>query len=331
MGRLNISGPRPIQNYWSYVKKMALMETSDTTLIRMRSKIALHSMENKIDELPLLPQVLVRILQLDPKSDEYFDEFELTAKEDPAFAVRIIALANSAASSPVEPIAVIRDALARMGATTVGSFVASLAVQRVFMPTEPNQILLWKHSISTAVGAQCVAKLIPELQVEPAHAYLVGLLHDVGRFVMFEHAPKQLLEVDEHNWQIPDDLDGVNVEVFNFTHSELGYLACVHWGVPEQIADVIRHHHTPISGRVIPHSPDATTFCVQIADRLSVTVIDSADSDEISDDEQKSRIAGHCLTRKEERRLLPVDRLLAIVDSIKAESRQLMEDLGLQM
>ena len=36
--------------------------TSDTTLIRMRSKIALHGMEKKIDELPLLPQVLIRIL-----------------------------------------------------------------------------------------------------------------------------------------------------------------------------------------------------------------------------------------------------------------------------
>jgi len=328
MGRLNISGRLPIQNYWSYVKKMALMETSDTTLIRMRGKIALHSLENKIDELPLLPQVLVRILQLDPKSDDYFDEFEMTAKEDPAFAVRIIALANSAASSPVEPISIIRDALARMGATTVGSFVASLAVQRVFMPTKPNQILLWKHSISTAVGAQRVAQLVPELRVHPAHAYVVGLLHDVGRFVMFEHSPKELLEVDEHNWQVP--IDGVDVEVFNFTHSELGYLACVHWGVPEQISDIIRHHHTPILGKITPSSLDATRFCVQIADRLSVTVVDSADNDELSDTERKSRIGTHCLKSREDRRLLPADRLLAVVDTIAKESNKLMQDLGLQ-
>jgi len=305
------------------------MATSDTTLIRMRSKIALHSMEKKIDELPLLPQVLVRILQLDPKSEEYFEEFESSAKEDPGFAVRIIALANSAASSPIAPISVIRDALARMGATTVGSFVASLAVQRVFMPTEPNQILLWKHSISTAVGAQRIAELVPELQVEPGHAYLVGLLHDVGRFVMFEHAPKQLLEVDEHNWQTPDDLESVDVEVFNFTHSELGYLACEHWGVPDKIANVIRHHHTPVSGPIVPGSEDATTFCVQVADRLSVTLVDSVDYTELSDDDRQERVETHCLRNDEERRLLAVDRLVAEIELIRNESNHLMEGLGL--
>jgi len=295
----------------------------------MRSKIALHSMEEKIDELPLLPQVLVRILQLDPKSEEYFEEFEHSAKEDPAFAVRVIALANSAASSPVAPISVIRDALARMGATTVASFVASLAVQRVFMPTEPNQILLWKHSISTAVGAQRIAELVPQLQIQPGHAYLVGLLHDVGRFVMFEHAPKQLLEVDEHNWRTPDEVEAVDVEVFNFTHSELGYLACEHWGVPDAIAEIIRHHHTPLQGTVLPGSGDATMFCVQVADRLAVTLIDSTDYESLSDEQKKERIALHCLKSEEERRLLTLDRLAAEVPMIRRESGHLMQNLGL--
>lgn len=305
------------------------MTSSDTTLIRMRSKIALHSMEEKIDELPLLPQVLVRILQLDPTSEEYFEEFEHSAKEDPAFAVRVIALANSAASSPVAPISVIRDALARMGATTVASFVASLAVQRVFMPTEPSQILLWKHSISTAVGAQRIAELVPQLQVQPGHAYLVGLLHDVGRFVMFEHAPKQLLEVDEHNWRTPDDLEKVDVEVFNFTHSELGYLACEHWGVPDSIAEIIRHHHTPLQGTIAPGSGDAATFCVQVADRLAVTLIDSDDYNGLSDEAKKERVTLYCLKSAEERRLLAVDRLASEAAAIRRESEHLMKGLGL--
>jgi len=33
---------------------------------------SLRQMQNKIGELPLLPQVLVRILQLDPDSDRFF-------------------------------------------------------------------------------------------------------------------------------------------------------------------------------------------------------------------------------------------------------------------
>ncbi|MEO1247087.1 MAG: HDOD domain-containing protein, partial [Pseudomonadota bacterium] len=111
---------------------------------------ALKDMEAKIDELPLLPQVLVRLLQLRPASVDYFENFESLVKEDPAFAVRVISLANSSTSAPVSPIETIRDALTRMGAVTIGALVASLAVQKVFMPTEPGQVRLWSHSILAA-------------------------------------------------------------------------------------------------------------------------------------------------------------------------------------
>jgi HD-like signal output (HDOD) protein len=61
---------------------------------------ALHSMASKIGELPLLPQVLVKILQLNTSAVDYFEQFESLANEDPALAVRIVAMANSAASAP---------------------------------------------------------------------------------------------------------------------------------------------------------------------------------------------------------------------------------------
>lgn len=102
------------------------------------SESALHAMDVIIDELPLLPQVLVRILQLNSNSEDYFEQFELLAREDPALAIRVVALANSAASAPVSPIVSIKDALTRMGATTIRNLVTSIAVQRVFLPSKPN-------------------------------------------------------------------------------------------------------------------------------------------------------------------------------------------------
>jgi HD-like signal output (HDOD) protein len=57
-------------------------------------------MASKIGELPLLPQVLVKILQLNTSAVDYFEQFESLANEDPALAVRIVAMANSAASAP---------------------------------------------------------------------------------------------------------------------------------------------------------------------------------------------------------------------------------------
>ena len=43
---------------------------------------ALEHMQRKIDELPLLPQALVKLLQLNRSSDDYFDEFERQGRPD---------------------------------------------------------------------------------------------------------------------------------------------------------------------------------------------------------------------------------------------------------
>jgi putative nucleotidyltransferase with HDIG domain len=285
-------------------------------------------MEGKIDELPLLPQVLVKIMQLSPSSNDYFEQFEHLAKEDPGFAVRIIALANSASSSPVVPIASISNALTRMGTQTICSLVASLAVQRVFTPTKPNEIRLWQHSISTALAAQRIAELAPQLGVNPGEAYLTGLLHDIGRFIMFEHASAELQKVDEANWQSPDELIDADVEIFKFTHSELGYLACMHWGMPDLVSAVIKDHHSPISEDITPGSMQALMFCVQIADRLCISLIEQPELVELNEQESAKRIGFDCLQTPYEQSLISPAVLAANVEQIRTESNDILSGLG---
>ena len=287
---------------------------------------ALHEMARHIDDLPLLPQVLVRILQLNPSAEDYFENFEVMATEDPAFAVRVVALANSASSAAAAPIETIKGALARLGAGTVANYVASLSVQRVFVPSEPSQIRLWKHSIETAVGAQHIARLVDSLGVDPDQAYLVGLLHDIGRFVMLEHAAPELREVDEHNWATPEELVQADIDVYAYTHSELGYLACKRWGLPDSIAAVVRAHHDDLPKAIVAGSTDAGVFCVQVADRVSTLL--EQQSGERTDAEMEALIQEACLRSRRAQALLPAATLCAELPAIREESARLFSNLG---
>ena len=289
---------------------------------------ALQNMAAKIDELPMLPQVYVKILQLDPNSDNYFEEFGKLTKEDPAFAARVITLANSSASAPAVPVVSIRDALTRMGVKAVRSLVASLAVQRVFMPTKPNEVSLWQHSIYTAFAAAQVAEIVPILDVDPAEAYLIGLLHDIGRFVMFEHAAPNLLKVDESQWETPEQLVEADVEVFKFTHSELGYRACACWQLPASICEAVRLHHAPIEGKIAAGSRDALLFCLQVADRLSLSLLQRDDFEDIPGDVREQRILETAVKTEQEQTLLPAATLAANLDRIHSESQTLLAGLG---
>ena len=233
----------------------------------------------KVDELPLLPQVLTRILSLNMDNNDYFDQLERLAMEDPAFAVRILSVANSAESSPVDSILSIRQALTRMGTTRIRNLAAAMAVQKVFVPTRPSHILLWQHSVCVAVGTQHIAALLPELDIEPEFAYLAGLFHDIGRFVMLEHSTETLDKLDLTCWQTPEELIERDEEIFRYTHSQLGYLACKRWGMPQEIADMVRIHHDDLPETVEPGSVEAAVHCLQIADRLHLAILHHSEMD----------------------------------------------------
>ncbi len=286
-------------------------------------------MRRKVDQLPLLPQVLVRILQLDPSQMDYFEEIDRLAREDPPFAVRLLAMANSASSSPAEPITSIKESLTRIGAVTIGNMVASMAVQRVFMPKSPSQVGLWTHSLRVAVGAETLARMLPELKILPGTAYLSGLLHDIGRFVMFEHAPEELLAVDESKWHSPAELLDADVEVFKYTHSELGYLACRHWGLPDATADAVRRHHDKLDGKIAPASIEATVLLIEVADWLDVTIFNSEGFAGLSDDELIDEINEHCLPTESFRQLVDAADLARRAPHIKDQADLLVQGLGL--
>lgn len=306
---------------------------------RMKSEAkerkALDRMIQKIDELPLLPQVLVRVMQLDASSDSYFEEFEVLAKEDPTLAVRVVALANSAALAPMEPIVTIKEALARIGTVRVRNLVVALGVQRVFMPTDPNQTRLWRHSVTAAVAAERIAQIDSALQIAAGQAYLVGLLHDIGRFVMFEHASEELLRVDESKWSKPEDLVAADLEIFKYTHSELGYHACKRWGLPDTIAEAVREHHNPI-GSLTPGSPEALGFCLQVADRLGIAVLESRQESVESPEEPapdaedlERRIVQECIEPVWHGKSELAARLVPAIDGMKRNSDELFGGLGL--
>ena len=161
----------------------------------------------------------------------------------------------------------------------------------------------------------------------PDTAYLAGLLHDIGRFVMMEHATDELQAVDESDWRTPDELIAADFEVYRFTHSELGYLACNRWGLPESVSRVVRDHHADLSADVEPGSIEATTYCVQVADRLSMFVLEQGEEE--TPDGVIERIRDHCVIEIADELRPESAAIFAAVPNIRDASNSLIQGLGL--
>ena len=116
-----------------------------------------------------------------------------------------------------------------------------------------------KHKgLSQRELAELTGKASPEI------AYTAGLLHDIGIIVL-----DQFISSVHPFFYRRTQIDGVELcevesEKLGITHPQAGKQLAENWSLPDNLADVIRHHHYPEKARVDPE----LTHLVYLADLL---------------------------------------------------------------
>jgi putative nucleotidyltransferase with HDIG domain len=211
--------------------------------IRVADPAVRARLEKQIDNLPVLPAVVAKLMGLDRKDEKYFEEVRRLIETDPNFSARVLTAANSAASAPRAPITSVPAAITRLGSLNASLLVLSFALTRVFVPRDAWEKSLWRHAIQVATIARSFAQASGDKELQPDAAYVCALLHDVGRFVMFQEAPEVLRRIDESDTGTPETLIQMERSICGLTHSELGAMTCTRWRLPEIVVAVVRDHH----------------------------------------------------------------------------------------
>jgi putative nucleotidyltransferase with HDIG domain len=231
------------------------------------------TIDQQLRSLPLLPAVLVRLLALNPGGDDYLDEVYRLARQDPTLSVRLVEYATrTIAYETAKDRLDLRHAIARLGALKIAGLVTALSLLQAFEPRTQADRDLWIHSVETAVIASRMAALMPDLGLVPEQMYLAGLLHDIGRFIVFQSIPDAPALVDEAGWTDPEGLVNAEMSVFGFCHSQVGALACTQWEIPETLAEIVVNHHSKTLPRESPAEKQLLNrIClIQAADACSI-------------------------------------------------------------
>ncbi|WP_028469364.1 HDOD domain-containing protein [Neptunomonas japonica] len=302
---------------------------SDESLEK-KSTSNLEKITRHIDQLPMLPGVLFQLMKLNSDDDEFYDHVYALAKTDPPLATFILGYANSAASSPNTPINSLQTALTRVGSQTIVDLITTLSVSKVFVPSLPEHKAIWKHSIETATIASFITKITHHHEVDPDLAYMCGLLHDIGRFVLFQFAPKALDETDAVGWAAPDELPLVEQKILGTSHAEIGYIACQKLHLPNVVSSVARHHHNYniCRNNKAPKTFRELVLIIQFADFLSVMAIKVPDWKQLKTNELKTYINNHCIMKSWGDHKLPIDMIAEALPMLIDKSDKLAESLG---
>lgn len=143
--------------------------------------------ENLQKHIPTLPDMLVKLLDTlkDPHADffTFVDIIEL----DPAFAAEVLKVANTAKYNRTKnEIIYLNKATSLLGITGLMKIASTLLMADV-IPCNPLYYqlygrLIWVHSVQCATLCELLAKAEKQ---NTADAYFLGLIHDLGRILIF--------------------------------------------------------------------------------------------------------------------------------------------------
>jgi putative nucleotidyltransferase with HDIG domain len=210
-------------------------------------------------DLPVLPEAATRILGICQDPDSEPADVEKPLERDPSLASHVLRLANSAVFAPIEPITSLRQAISRLGMTTIRNLCIAVSMQgRVFGGRQHEEVTrqVWAHSSLAAVYAREVAR---RLRKNGEVAFLWGLMHDVGRPIVLQAA------IERPDLFASESEQGLLDAVMDTFHARVGARLVQAWGLPYPIAAVVAFHHDPDAAG--EHAQDARI--ARLADLLA--------------------------------------------------------------
>lgn len=174
-----------------------------------------------------------------------------------------------------------------------------MAVSRVFVPRSVGQKSLWIHALQVAVASRTIASLAPSARVAPDQAYLAGLLHDIGRFVMFEGATSDLDLVESAEWRTPPELLQAERTLIGYDHAQVGALVCRRWALPSELVEVVQNHHIyrPEDRSRAWQLAHELRRIIQMADLLSMCLMHFPAIADLEPPALAAELAEHCTRR----------------------------------
>lgn len=213
-------------------------------------------------ELPTIPVVATKVLELLDKPDVELDEVADLILTDQIMAARVIKIVNSPLYRAAQEIRSVKRALIYLGFRHIRELALTCSFLEVFQGKDGvfNIRTFWEHSFGVGVVSKLIAQRARFPDVEKA--YLGGIIHDIGEvffsFYLRDKFQEVLDSIKGETYKLVD----MEERFFGTTHCEIGEIIARNWNFPPDYCEVVSLHHDPQLATVNP----TLTAIVNLAD-----------------------------------------------------------------
>jgi HD-like signal output (HDOD) protein len=197
--------------------------------------------------LSSLPQIYFKINDVINDPESSFGDVAEIISNDTSLSVRLLKIVNSSFYNFPSEIDTISHAISIVGTRQLRDLALATMVMTAFggFPEEfVSMESFWKHSVGCGVAGWVIALNCSE--ANPERYYLTGILHDVGRLILFENHPDKAREIMDQCHAKSKLAYEVEREVLGFDHGAIGAALLTEWNLPANLGDVVKNHHSPL-------------------------------------------------------------------------------------
>ncbi len=198
------------------------------------------------DGVPSLPVIFTQINEAveDPRSS--MRDIAQIISTDQSLSARLLRLVNSAFFGFPTKIDTISHAVTIIGTKQLRDLALATTVIHLFKGVPEDLVDMksfWQHSIACGIAARLLSSYHCESNIE--HFFVAGLLHDIGRLILYEKNAAQLQNILSRANENTELLHRVEREVMDFDHADVGGLLLREWRLPSNLEEPVKYHHRP--------------------------------------------------------------------------------------
>ena len=202
---------------------------------------------DKIVSLASLPRIVSEIDRVitDPRSSA-IDVAHVISK-DPNLTTKLLKIVNSAFYNFSSRIDTISRAVAIVGTEELGSLALGTLVLEIFKDIPADLVDMksfWAHSVACGAASRIIASYKNIANTE--RLFVAGLLHDIGRVVLYTRFPQEGREMLLHGRRNHSLLHTTELELLGFDHTQIGAMLMQKWKLPVILEQTAGYHHQPM-------------------------------------------------------------------------------------
>lgn len=218
-----------------------------------------------------LPEINLKLIKACDSGQENIGEIADLIKMDPSMTLKVMDMYYSCFHKGPKKLSNLESALEIIGLDTINTLVSCSSAGSIFdgiINAKKFDLKgFWRHSLKCAFLAELISKDIPGQSSD--EAFLTGLLHDIGRLVLFTSFPNiygKLPEKTPHQSIVSKEQ-----KILGIDHCYIGNKLIEGWHYYPFMADALLYHHHPLEKVAVSLTPVKVLYLANLMAQEEIT------------------------------------------------------------